>query len=320
MTVDVFHAADELVGRIERLHAAPRIAQRVLKLTRDTDYEVAAVVHTIEHDPALVAKLLRVVNSSRYGLGHNISSVRHAATYLGRRTLRLMTLGVLVESLMRNVRGRFYPEYWRRAFTTAVVSERLAQCRKDVLEDEAYTAGLLADVGMLVFAQLETKRYEPLYETLSHGMELIRGEEREFGYGHPLLGARLMLHWGLPEQLATAVANHHGTSTAAAPLDRTVHAAGLMADALWTPGTPHMASLRRLLQQDFQLDLDGFIDMANDCQRLIEETARAFQAPIRPAAAFRQLVEEAKRQFFETSVENAHDLDQLEEPLEHLPH
>jgi hypothetical protein len=116
------------------------------------------------------------------------------------------------------------------------------------------------------------------------------------------------------------VANHHGTSTAAAPLDRTVHAAGLMADALWTPGTPHMASLRRLLQQDFQLDLDGFIDMANDCQRLIEETARAFQAPIRPAAAFRQLVEEAKRQFFETSVENAHDLDQLEEPLEHLPH
>src|SRR5438309_12103419 len=85
-------ALEKLVRQIDRLHSGAGVAQRILALIRDPDFDMAEVAECLEHDPALSARILGMVNSSRYGLAHRIASIRHAAAFLGRRSLQLVTL------------------------------------------------------------------------------------------------------------------------------------------------------------------------------------------------------------------------------------
>src|SRR5262245_62682931 len=87
-------ALDRLIRQIDRLHSGPGVAQKILALIRDPEFDMVEVAQCLEHDPALSARILGVVNSSRYGLAHKIASIRHAAAFLGRRSLQLVTLSL----------------------------------------------------------------------------------------------------------------------------------------------------------------------------------------------------------------------------------
>jgi HD-like signal output (HDOD) protein len=305
-------AADELIARVDQLHSAPQIAQKILSLTRDLDFNMDEVAKCLENDPALAAKILRVVNSSRYGLRHDVSCIRQAATYIGQRSLRLLTLTFgLVDSLTRGPAAKLYSDYWRRALTMATAASQLAALDEDVANHDAYTGGLLADVGMLVFAQFHAEAYTELCETAPHGPELIDRERERFGCGHPTLGARLLQRWELPEPLIDAVADHHGDPATGTGLQIAVRTGDMMADALWTPNSPNIMAVKLLTQREFSLDTDGFIDLALCCQREVTECAIAFNLQLQGSIDCDQLIEEARRQHDEASLETALELDSL---------
>src|SRR5579872_3465265 len=75
-------ALDRMIRQIDRLHSGPGVAQKILALIRDPDFDMVEVAECLEHDPALSARVLGLVNSSRYGLAHKIASIRHAAAFL----------------------------------------------------------------------------------------------------------------------------------------------------------------------------------------------------------------------------------------------
>lgn len=320
MTVeDHTEAVDRLVRKVDQLHSGPKVAQRLLSLTRDPDFEMREVVECLEHDPALSARLLKVVNSSRYGLSHAVSSLRHAASFLGRRSLRQIVLTfALVETLTRGAKGALYSDYWRRSLTMATVSARLSRMRSDVAEDDAYTAGLLADVGILVLAQMEADRYLPVYENSPHSAGLVEVEQDTFGFGHPLLGARLLTNWGVPVQVVSAVEHHHERFNAFQPLDVTVHAGDLVADALWVSESTSVAAAREYLEKHFDLNLDGFIDLAVACREDIEESASIFGVELSTSVSCEQLLATARQLHSEVSLETAIELDSLETAVEEL--
>ena len=86
---------------------------------------------------------------------------------LGQRTLRTVALTFsLVDSFTRGAGGRIYNAYWGRALTMASVASRISLGRREIDQDNAYSAGLLADLGMLVFAQFENERYTALIRIL----------------------------------------------------------------------------------------------------------------------------------------------------------
>jgi hypothetical protein len=99
--------------------------------------------------------------------------------------------------------------YGKRAVLMASAAARLAKLDPALAADEAYTAGLLADLGVLIFAQYQPKIYLPAYGSCQHGPELVLAERELFDVTHPELGARFLSRWGLPATVVAAVQAHH---------------------------------------------------------------------------------------------------------------
>ncbi len=305
-------AMDRLIDRLDRLHTAPQVACQVLTLLQDENFETYELVQCLEADPALATSVLRLVNSSYFGLARNVASLQHAVTYLGSRSLRLAVLSFgLLDQLVRDMPGKVYDDFWRRSLTMASVAARLAVRKQELASDEAYSAGLLSDVGLLLLAQLETDCYVKLYQRAGHGTMLIESERERFGFDHGQLGARLLDRWNLPDCLTNAIATHHHLPDCDDPLAVTTHIANLMADALWTPDCPQVNAARMLLESEFGLDLDGFITLAVDCKELIRDNASLYHVQLKGEINCEDLVNQARRQYMDEAMEAAIDWDSL---------
>jgi HD-like signal output (HDOD) protein len=308
---------DELLGEIDELHSCPPVVASILSATRDEDFDIRRVVDCIERDPALAASILRLVNSSYFGLANEVSSIQHAVTYVGRRTLRLAVLSFgLVDRLMEGTPASLFEDYWRRALTMACAARR---CMKGVEEDDdaVYCAGLFADLGVLVLAQVEPSRYPPIYLDCPHGSDLVDAERDTFGFDHPTVTARLLSRWKFPEDVVEATANHESHSHSRSILGQAVYGASLLAEALWSPGiwkpaSIEMTNLRRVLRDEFDIDVDGLISLAEYCRREFRESAELFRVNVTGDIDVEAIRREAKQLFTDAAMEAVIYVDSLE--------
>jgi HD-like signal output (HDOD) protein len=304
---------EELVSKVDRLHSGPGVAQRILALLRDPEFDLLELATCLEHDPALTARILRLVNSSKYGVKQKIGSIRQAANFLGRRSLQLLTLSFsLLDRFAKGPHAKLYLDYWKRALTMATVIGRLAPDVPDVSHDEAYSAGLLSDVGILALSQVSGNQYAATCLSVSHGPELVAAEIELLGFAHPTFGACLLEKWGLPEQVVSAVRSHHDADENSEPLDRLVHAGWLMSEALWTPNSPHVLAARKMLQEQYRIGLDEFIELAIACRGEVQDSAKQFGLKMEAGFDSKKLVDEARRLALESALEAAMELDSLE--------
>jgi HD-like signal output (HDOD) protein len=304
---------DQAIDGLDRLHSSPHVACQALRLLQDDNVETCQLVQCLETDPALASNVLRLVNSSYFGLARNVSSLRHAVTLLGMRSLRLAVLSFgLLEQLAKDVPARVYDDFWRRSLTMASVASRLVPRKQDVAGDEAYSAGLLADVGVLLLAQLDTRQYSRLYNKAGHSEWLLESERERYGYDHGQLGARLLDRWNLPPLLTRAVAGHHQRPESSDALAMIIYLASLIADSLWTPDSPRVKEARVLAEAECGLDLDGFITLAVDCKEIIRDSAQMYQIHLGRDINCAALVDQARRQYMEEAMEAAIDWDSLE--------
>ncbi|HYW79031.1 MAG TPA: HDOD domain-containing protein [Thermoguttaceae bacterium] len=324
-------AIDRLLDRMDRLHSSPAVAYRVLELLKNPEFDIQEVAGLLETDPALAASILRLVNSSCHGLTHPIASIPQAVAYIGTRSLRLAVLSFgLVDRLTRGTPQLVCRDYWRRAMTMASAAAQLCTTPLDmnavllgdaveqVPPDEAYSAGLLADIGVLVLAQVETEQYVAMYDELGHGSELVQAERREFGFSHATLGAKLLAQWKLPTRLTLAVARHDSVkSPPSSMVGRAVVAADLLADALWTPQSPRLPEAQAFLAENFDLDIDGFISLAVACKADIARNSELFRVELTGSIDCEELRNQASNRFRIEAMETAMDWDSMTAFREH---
>lgn len=263
-------AAERFAETLGQLQGSRGVARRLLGIMSDPEFDLRDVVACLEADPALAAKTLRVVNSSRYGLRHKASSIRQAAAFLGQKSLRLFAVSFsLMDGLSKGPAEPLAAEHGRRAVMMASAAARLAGLDGRVPIDEAYTAGLLADVGVLIFAQYQPKIYLPAYESCFHGPELVIAERELFDMTHPELGGRFLARWSLPEPVVLAVTAHHDVPALqlaeeiaegvapdevakdSGPLGAALRAADLFASALVDPSVPRVRAAAAALKREF---------------------------------------------------------------------
>jgi putative nucleotidyltransferase with HDIG domain len=313
-------AIDQLLRRLEKLHSSPAVALRIMEITRDPDFDIAKVTACLEHDPSLTAAVLRLVNSSYYGLPVKVTEIQRAIGYLGRRSLRLTVLGFgLTKALARGCPKAIHQQYWRRSLTLAVAARKLAERTADrgVNPDVAFAAGLLADLGMLVLAQLETEEYLLVCEAGDHVVTQLVREREKFGFTHVEVGTRLMEEWNLPSELIEAVTHHHKSPVEAQPLSHVLKAANLLAEVLWTTESPHMRLLLPLLKTRFDLGVDDLIILATECKRAVEESVEIFQVRLDDEIDVEALQREARTLYEAAVFEISADLDSHEDIGDH---
>lgn len=198
-----------------RLLVHPASARVVLGVLQRRDDGGPDLTRTILTDPALAAAVLRAANSAHLGYSRRIAGVRQASVMLGASLVNSLAAS-RVADLVFDADAPDYPDWlWLHSITTACAATVLAR-RCGESPDDAYTAGLLHEVGWLLGCGAGST--QP-------------------GDDHAAIGARLLSRWNLPDRIVAAVNLHHARPAAlTVPLERVVVAGHAFAAALGVPG------------------------------------------------------------------------------------
>lgn len=245
---------DAILLRVESLPTLAPVAARLLSLSSADDADFDEIIRLIEADPALTSRLLSLCRRASTGAAQPVSTVRRAVVLLGLEALQAAVLSVQVVELMRRPPGSeprteshapladgFDADgHWRHALAVASAAELLAERHKDlrINPSEAFTAGLLHDIGKLALAWILPRSYARVLAVAAQRRAPLAIIESELlGIDHHLVGKRLGEHWGLPHALLDPIwlhaADEASISTVRRPeLVRLVAAANALAHEL----------------------------------------------------------------------------------------
>ncbi len=192
----------------------PTVVVQALKVLQDPDSDAKDVQNVIARDPAISAKILRVANSAFFGFSRRIATVADAVRVLGVVNIQGMIIGVGVFDAFRTERLNL-TDFWKHSIATATAASFLAP-KVRCSPDEAFTAGILHDIGKLVFVIQAENDYQRVLELEREGaMSSIEAERTMFEFTHPEVGATLAERWELPMRYVASIAHHHDPGTAA---------------------------------------------------------------------------------------------------------
>jgi len=202
----------ELVKHSAAIPSMPQVAVRFLEIVQDPDFDYREVVEVLSSDPGTTSEILRLANSSLFGVTRKVTALPHAMTLLGIRRVRSLVLGrYIVESLSKRGCASVEPAYyWRRSLTTAVMAARLADAIMPDRREEAFIAGLLADIGIVILDEAVPTKYRAIAEQYRPGgnPDLALAENVLLSATHGQVSAMVLDHWKLPEAVCEAVRWH----------------------------------------------------------------------------------------------------------------
>ena len=204
----------KLVGGMHALPSLPTLYREVMQELQSPDASIEKIGRIISKDLGMLTKLLQVVNSPFYGLPRRISSATQAVALLGLEAIKSLVLSMKVFSQFESSSQTFFSLdiLWNHGMATgryarAISKEQGTDAR--VMED-AFTAGLLHDVGLLVLATNVPAQYtETLALMQNQGLAEWDAERQIVGATHAEVGGYLLGTWGLSDTIVEAVAFHH---------------------------------------------------------------------------------------------------------------
>jgi putative nucleotidyltransferase with HDIG domain len=200
-----------LVGSLQDLPSLPRIYAEFRDALSDPESSVDRVIHIVEKDVAITAKILQLVNSAFFGVSRNVSDIKTAVNYLGLNVLQNLVLSVeafRVFQPKKPISGFSIDEFYRHSQFCATIASQIPLPGNPV--SAAVISGLLHDVGKLVIAERSPEHFvRALAGATEEKRPLFSIEEELIGVSHAEVGAYLLSTWGLPYPVIEAVAHHH---------------------------------------------------------------------------------------------------------------
>ena len=182
----------------------------ILTLTQGEESGADQVAKVIKKDVSLSAAILRITNSSAFGLMKKISSIDQAVVMLGFNALRNIALGVSVLNLLPPDEKGFLSKTWKRSLVTAIAARELSRLGGYRKDDNAFTVGLLHDIGLIGLYSYDNQKALDLVALNERNGRMRLEEERECsGIDHVEAGRLLSEHWRLPGELVSAIESHH---------------------------------------------------------------------------------------------------------------
>jgi diguanylate cyclase (GGDEF)-like protein len=202
---------DELKAT-NQLPSPTGVALALLRLAESETTTAQDMARVLQTDPALSGRVLKIANSAAAGRGRPVSSVREAVTHLGTRMVRNVALGFSLVSQSGHgaCRGFDYGGFWSRSLAMGVAAQAAAHFTGKIAPAEAFTCGLLAQVGRLALASIYPDAYSDILTPVTERdpVELCRLEREHFATDHNELSAALLKDWGLSDVCAEAVRHH----------------------------------------------------------------------------------------------------------------
>jgi HD-like signal output (HDOD) protein len=207
-------AIKALIPNMGRLPTVPELYTKVMDLLASPYASAKEVGQLIARDPALTVKMLQTVNSAVFALASPVTNAVEAVMFLGTERTKALILmaNTSLHFDLSACEGFSQDEFWRHSLTTAELARSIVQMESQdaKLAEEAFTAGLLHDVGKLLFAANYTQKYSQML-AVARNQRMTDGEAERltFGASHAELGACLLGTWGLPLNFLRAISWHH---------------------------------------------------------------------------------------------------------------
>jgi len=208
----------EAIKQISHIATLPEITMKIIELVEDPTSTAQDLNNVISNDPALCSRILKVVNSSFYGLPGQIGSINRAIVLLGLNAVKNIAISASMAKLFRG--GDLGPNFsakdlWKHAVATAAASKMLADSLKLGVADEAFLSGLIHDIGVIVEMQFDRAKLIEVINKLQVGSDGapardMRDVENEiFGATHQEFGKALCEKWKFPQVFAQVTGFHH---------------------------------------------------------------------------------------------------------------
>lgn len=228
------------IREISHIATLPEITLRIVELVEDPKSTAQDLHKVINNDPALSSRILKVVNSSFYGLPGQIGSINRAIVMLGLNAVKNIAIAASLAKLFRG--GELTPRVsaksiWEHSVAAAATMKLLADKLKLGLGDEAFLAGLMHDIGLIVELQFDRNKLIDALHLAGLDAEgvpcnnLLDIEKQVFGADHQAFGAGLCEKWKFPRSFSL-VCNFHHRPTEAPAENRRLPAMCFIADRL----------------------------------------------------------------------------------------
>jgi len=197
-----------VLKKIKELPPLPLVVQKLLQVMEDQNSSAEDISKVLSSDQAMASKVLKLVNSSFYGLSGQVSTISRAVIILGVSAIRNLALGLSAAQIMSHgEKGVFQAQFWEHSIATAASAEILARTLGYEDPEEAFITGLLHDIGQLVFLMTLPKVALDIYS--GQEGDFLALEKHAFGMDHAHAGLQLLKHWKLPRSLQQAIRYHH---------------------------------------------------------------------------------------------------------------
>ncbi len=215
---DKEQAVTNAIREISHIATLPEITMKIVELVEDPKSTAQDLHKVISNDPALCSRILKVVNSSFYGLPGQIGSINRAIVMLGLNAVKNIAIAASLAKLFRggelthNFSAR---DIWSHCNVTAAAAKMLASALKLGLSDEAFLGGLIHDIGVMVEMQYDrNKLIEVVRKVAGEGKgvpqcDMLQAEQEVFGANHQEFGAGLCEKWKFPKSFAFVTGFHH---------------------------------------------------------------------------------------------------------------
>ena len=203
----------KILKTVEDLPPMPQVAQKARKVISNPDSDFKDLAKVIETDQAIATKVLRIANSAYYGSVGEVSSVQQASVVLGTKTLmELLTLACAAGPLAETLKGYELKsgDLWMHSLAVAAGSRMIAKKKKADLTEDAFSAGLIHDVGKLILDPYIFQKKETFREAVQNSEEsFLRAEKEVLGFDHGEIASEVCEKWKIPPHLSLAIRHHH---------------------------------------------------------------------------------------------------------------
>ena len=204
----------DAIQEISHIATLPEVTIKIIRLVEDPDSTAQDLNNVISNDPALGARILKVVNSAFYGLPGQVGSINRAIVLLGLNAVKNIAIAASLAKLFRG--GRVSPnfdarELWTDAIASAAGTRLLADKIGLGLPDEAFLAGLIHNIGILVEFQSRRPKFVEAIEKLDQdqAVSLREAETEAIGANHEQFGSALCKVWKFPQSFIHVTGFHH---------------------------------------------------------------------------------------------------------------
>ncbi|WP_286237512.1 HDOD domain-containing protein [Neptuniibacter halophilus] len=203
------------VSNVGCLPSPPQMYKQLTDAINSDVADLRTIGEIVAQDPAVTARIMKQVNSAFFGFSREISDLTEAISMLGVRNLRSMALSSQLQQ-------QFRPDNDWKQFSFDKLAERsllvgrLAQAisrragASKAIQDQAFLAGLLHDLGVLIMASHDPDQYKKILNYSAKKQKPIYlVEKAAFGFFHGEVAGALLALWNLPPQVVEAVMLHH---------------------------------------------------------------------------------------------------------------